>query len=296
MYLNNITQVDHAYIDDSGYVVGGSWNISAVIEGIEDPVEKVVIDFGTCKKLIKACLDDHKDYIYGFDHRLWIIDGFSDFTIMNNGMVKTDAVDIFAGDGSIKFIPNCSSYYGVIDAMEFEINQYIQLKLGPGISIKLKYDEEFVLPKFTGLVEKGDEVVTVIPFKYVHGLKDSTSYGCQNIAHGHLSCITLVGSPIGKVDKDIIYGHFGDVVFAKNENISEISDSEKITISYSTPKRGGFNMVIKDGSHDVIVLETETTVENLAKYIAGVIKTETDFQGVVYVSEGLTKGAYQIIK
>ena len=78
MWLANLSIVDHAYIDDRGNVVGGSFNPSFLVSGKVDPTEQVVVDFSTIKKQIKQIIDDKET---GFDHKLWFIDGFSNGTI-----------------------------------------------------------------------------------------------------------------------------------------------------------------------------------------------------------------------
>ena len=67
MFFSQPTVIDHAYIDQEGRVVGGSFNPDFLVTGEIDPKEKVVIDFGTGKKQIKALID-HKEF--GYDHKL----------------------------------------------------------------------------------------------------------------------------------------------------------------------------------------------------------------------------------
>ena len=52
-FLTHVSCVDHAYIDNNGCVVGGSFHPNFIIGGTPDPVEKVVVDFSTVKKDVK---------------------------------------------------------------------------------------------------------------------------------------------------------------------------------------------------------------------------------------------------
>jgi hypothetical protein len=134
-------------------------------------------------------------------------------------------------------------------------------------------------------------------FTYVHGLKDSTSWGCQNISHGHLSYLILqsgntynVGSNISQLAADIC-DDIDKAVFINTENIVR-DDSDSITIEYTTP-RGVFKATYSKSAYNTIVLETETTVEHLVEYVCAKYERELQEAAVqiVYLSEGLSKGA-----
>ena len=93
LFLSDLTVVDHAYIDDSGNVVGGSFNPTFYVAGNVDPVEQVVVDFSTIKKDIKNIIDSR---LIGFDHKLWVIDGYSNVNTLswNSLSHDTDATQV----------------------------------------------------------------------------------------------------------------------------------------------------------------------------------------------------------
>lgn len=145
-------------------------------------------------------------------------------------------------------------------------------------------------------------------FSYTHGLKNSTSLGCQNIGHGHLSYIQLVMDSsnwtsalsdqawdiVDKISKELNGTHF---IFNENLKMSDIDTD--IRIKYESKDRGEFLMSNKDESCSIVpkykVLLTETTVENLAQFVADQFKDLlSTLEGLkaIYVSEGLHKGSF----
>lgn len=317
MWLSHISCVDHGYIDDEGCVVGGSFHPSFIIGGTPDPIEKVVVDFSTVKKDVKQAIDNHisNDIHNGFDHKVWIIEGYSNTTsiayITNDENIVTD-VEIVTPNLTLK-LP--------IDAVKL-------IKTLPGMvpDYNVKYiGEAFRVLVYNHLLEKYPTINltvectnTIEPhlstegfggfryFSYVHGLKDSTSYGCQNVAHGHLSFIQFdVGNNLiddfengdnaVEVLLDEVANDLNDTVFVREENIVE-STWDTITLKYSTT-RGEFVMVLNTDAHKIVVLPTETTVEFLSHYVVHKYWKQLNFVGVqkIFVSEGLSKGSVEII-
>jgi hypothetical protein len=136
------------------------------------------------------------------------------------------------------------------------------------------------------------------PFRYVHGLKDSTSYGCNNIAHGHGSFITADKNP-SNILQDIA-DDLDNTVFIRSDNIAKFSQVaeivDTISIQYTT-SRGPFSMILSTPHHKVVILNTETTVEYLAQYVKTKYGAQMKDLGITYfcISEGLSKGAVETL-
>ena len=291
MFLSNITAVDHAYIDNRGHVIGGSVNPTMLVSGNIDTTENVVIDFSSVKKSIKEIIDAKYS---GFDHKLWIIEGYSRCTVVNQGLpnitIETPVLSIEAPRDAFKFIAQTEFFQtsykdAVIRQMEHELNVGLNL-LYPGVNITVEVNFE---EAFWGNTMMD---TPMIPFRYVHGLKASTSWGCQNIAHGHLSY--LAASTDHPMEAEIVLqkiaADIDNTIFVWGENIKSVDDFHTF-VEYFTG-RGVFKMTI---SHDlnVIALKTETTVEFLAEAIASEYGDMLKAAGVsrLFVSEGLNKGA-----
>lgn len=285
MFLSDLTVVDHAYIDDRGNVVGGSFNPSFFVSGEVDPVEQVVVDFSAVKKQIKSIIDNKE---FGFDHKLWFIVGYSAGTTSISGntmeittpttrlVMPTNAVKIFAGSG----------YH--TDRIGVEMGRLVEsvlCSMHPGINIMVKCVNNINCHVPT-------DVNTTTLFRYAHGLKESTSWGCKNIAHGHLSYIQLLpDSPSARGLANWIAADLDDTIFIYNDNIVE-GNAGYTTIEYTT-ERGYFRGEYKNDAYKLVVLLTETTVEHLVEYVVAKYSDHFTANGVdtVLVSEGLSKGA-----
>lgn len=288
LFINNITTVDHAVLMDNGAILGNSFNVGAFITGEVTEDEKVVEDFGTVKKRIKAFIDDKLD---GFDHKLWVygkslgpsVEGMFT-TIRGNGWRLTTPRDALK---QIDFDPTHMSKSVVEEALE----KYLTEKM-PNLSFKIYTN---VVPQTPFPVTK-DRPVSL--FRYTHGLKDSTSWGCQNIAHGHLSYLYLkencdtCGPKAQRLQEEIV-NTLNNVMFIKRENAYPSDSRDGIKIAYQSRDRGGFEYEFDQDVNQYILIDTETTIEFLAEFIADfwardLRKCEVE---KVFVSEGLVKGA-----
>lgn len=134
-------------------------------------------------------------------------------------------------------------------------------------------------------------------FTYTHGLKDSTSWGCQNLGHGHLSFIQIeTAEP--QIQTNNITFKIGEALnnttFINRENVVMDND-EFVTIEYRSG-RGRFAATYQksDNLNKLVILDTETTIEFLVDYIKETFADELKSISAtgIYVSEGLSKGAY----
>lgn len=285
IFLSDLTVVDHGYIDNKGRVIGGSFNPGFIITGSIDPIENVVVDFSTIKKDVKGLIDRHIDNIYenGFDHKIWFIEGYSLGTIgssdhANRYVIKTPAVELEIPADAIKYIKQIGH------DINYSI-EYIGIQLAA--YVKKYLSEKYPLINVNVECFNNINIHTINKeypyeyFTYSHGLKDSTSYGCQNNSHGHLSFIQ-------HSDVRVVYtiaAELNNVIFINKDNIV-FEDNETLDIRYTTT-RGLFFASYNKALNKIIVLPNETTIEHLAEYIKHRFGI-TDF----YVSEGLSKGTF----
>lgn len=68
LFFKNVSELNHSFIDDRGFLVGGTVSVNFIIDGISD------VDTNTIRSQLKEILDDEKT---GFGNKLWIIEGFS---------------------------------------------------------------------------------------------------------------------------------------------------------------------------------------------------------------------------
>jgi hypothetical protein len=298
LFLSDLTVVDHAVIMPDGSISGGSFNPGFLVEGKVVGDEQVVVDFSKVKKQIKESIDKHTSdpHTNGFDHKLWIIDGFSNgqsisqfvsFPVLeseNRVYVHTDSAILTLSVDAVRIISNPGDAYDLTDESEYcafighQMALHVQedlRKLHPNIDI-------VVTCKNNTTPHVIDHKLDVHWFKYSHGLRFSSSYGCQNVCHGHLSFIQSEDSLLAKQVAD----ELNDAVFISKENVAYETDTI-ISIQYETPDRGYFSASYKKDVHNIVVLETETTIELIANYVSAKYNIH-DF----YISEGLSKGVY----
>ncbi|MDD5150847.1 MAG: hypothetical protein PHC28_10295 [Flavobacterium sp.] len=287
MFLRNITQIDFGYITNDGFLKGLSFNLSVEVTGSIETHEQVVVDFSTIKKDIKELVDSSSK---GVDHKLLLP---------------------FHAD-SVEYIKSKEGYIGIItDSIQFEIplNAITYIEDTSDIQKNLKsHLEQYLYRELKELhanlyaiecflnVEEFSEIdnVNLGKFTYNHGLKNSSSWGCQNIGHGHLSWIEYKQIFYDEYSQYVLKTILNDVdnaIFIFNENIL-INDDENIIIKYSTI-RGDFFASIKKSKYNIIIMNKETTIENILDYIVETYDLQNKLKGIdkIFISEGLSKGA-----
>lgn len=311
LFLSDISVVDHAYIDDNGNIVGGSFNPSFLVTGEIDPVEQVVVDFSSVKKQIKETIDAREG---GFDHKLWFIKGYSNGSIRISQIenveyvtIDTPTTKLIVPQNAVTVIddPKVPDY--TVNSIGFALQNHVEKylrTLHPHSNIRVVC----INNQNRHYPTKNTESAL---FRYTHGLKDSTSWGCQNIAHGHLSYIQALDvnndcSNEAKLVLDNIASTLDNTVFVMADNIKSSIvgprlDSlslvpKEIQVSYKTD-RGMFLAVYKTDAYKITILETETTIEHIVEWVAatyGDILKQHGCTGL-FVSEGLSKGAFVLL-
>jgi 6-pyruvoyl-tetrahydropterin synthase len=298
LFLRNITAIDYAWLDPvSGKPKGGSLQLSAMVSGRIDPHEAVVVDFSKIKKKIKAIIDDNE---HGFDHKLWVPDNYNTDHPQIEVYEEAGEIEISTANFSTVCPTNAVRFVN-LDNITGSIQHHLETELrvaypNVGIKVKVELSEEMWIPESMRKC--------AMPFRYVHGLKNSSSWGCQNINHGHLSWLAVCNKDgkglfiptkfYIKLRRDL-----EDVYFVWDENILTFSKTG-IHIGYKC-KRGYFECAYKADAN-IRIIDKDTTVENLAQWFVtnyrdDLITGELKEAGAhsVYVSEGLTKGSYQEI-
>lgn len=295
MFLNDVTAIDLAYLTEDGRVLGRSVRPQITVTGVIDPEEKVVVDFSTVKKFLKAKIDDKEN---GYDHKLCIPLNAAHNYLREPGStyyrIQTASCDLTVPANAVR----CFTEAAAIERMDVELEAYLQecLRAEYGdafhsVQVTLNADMQIVhhpVRSRTGL------------FNYVHGLKSSTSWGCQNIAHGHSSFFQFLGTGPNRVldteqeEKIItqIENELRDAVFVFADNLKLPAGDGGVQLTYSTP-RGRFDAFFDLEQNNVFVLDTETTIEFLVNFFAeryGQAVRDLGYRYIV-VSEGLSKGA-----
>jgi len=306
IFFNEPTVIDHSFVAGDGGCYGGSVNPSFHVTGAVSSQENVVLDFSSGKKLLKEWIDDNDN---GFDHKCWIIRGVSNFDSVyavedKQGIsdwdylvsdqdpdrlltVSTRRLIITAPKSAFRFVMNTAQISDVYRAVEAEMKLWLESKMS-----EFKIDVRMCANPVPSTIKPYQL------FRYVHGLKNSTSWGCQNIAHGHLSYIDVdVPREVDQEFKEQILKSIAktldNTIFISAENYTRSEDFHEIR--YESQTRGEFSMEMPVARpfHKFIVLETETTIEHIIEYVAAAFKPQLKSLKAtkLFVSEGLSKGA-----
>lgn len=295
MFLNDVTAIDLAYLTEDGRVLGRSVRPQITVTGVIDPEEKVVVDFSTVKKFLKAKIDDKET---GYDHKLCIPLNAAHHCVLAPGtvhyIIQTPSCDLTVPANAVR----CFTEAAAIERMDVELEAYLHECL------REEYGDAFHSVQVTlnadmQVVHHPERSRTGL-FNYVHGLKSSTSWGCQNIAHGHSSFFQFLGTGPNRIldaeQEEAIISQIEtelqDAVFVFAENLSSPAGADSVQLSYTT-SRGQFDAFFSLEENNVFVLDTETTIEFLASFFAeryGQTVRDLGYRYIV-VSEGLNKGA-----
>lgn len=333
LLLSNITCIDHAAVYPEQQIIqGGSFMLSCLVLGPVTDDESVVIDFSTVKKDIKAWTDGPE----GLDHKLWVprervanlgeeqrSDEKPIGMSLDTGRTAKNAI-VFADNFTIN-MPSCRlAFVGkelvgetlLGDNYRAAAQTYLRdlfdrkcAEKYPGVRILPSLSESPVRTPLVPCLGMDTPTLTEYAmFRYVHGLKDSTSWGCNNIAHGHLSYLELhylrpLSTPeahhrsVMQLTKKICDALDG-TVFINKRNIVLRNDAghllEYVVGHGAAELAEHFRATFRGApGQQAKVLETETTVEYLAEYVAATYAKEFKDWGIVgfVISEGLTKGA-----
>ena len=330
IYWENISDVDHAILFPLGQMVGNSYIATATAEGNNNNEEAVILDFSTGKKQLKALCDNV------VDHKLWVNDRYHEIVYTDESVI----VRARGLDKQITFetmLPKDAVYVqSFISDITMPFNQqkdYIEQAVrlaNEDLSKKASTPEMKVTIGINNKIFENSK--NKYFFRYTHGLPTSTSYGCQNICHGHLSYIELIPKDgiqdyiatrycgkselnklfdklgfrmydhINVAPKYTYYGqHMVNVHFiCPTANITDFAKKGN-TLEYSikTNTRGYMLNKIKFEEHNhfynFVEIDTLSTIENLGAFF----KREMERHCPklleyfdVRISEGLSKGVF----
>ena len=286
LFVNDLTVMDFSYLCPERGVVGESWIVDVVLDGdLND--ESMVLDFGLVKKQLKRLIDDH------VDHKL-VVPVENPITKLKHTDDERVLVD-FERPDNLSIHLNCpADAYAFVysDKVTMEsVSEYLPLVIKKELPVNVQ-----------GLqLSLREEVINTPYYHYSHGLKKHDG-NCQRIAHGHRSKIVIEkdGARDSSLEQqwserwqDIYIGTKEDIVELKElilgQSIKDKELSDHWSFSYQADQ-GIFQLLIPKAECEIV--ETDSTVECLAEYIAAQLKIQhpqSSFK--VWAFEGVGKGA-----
>jgi 6-pyruvoyl-tetrahydropterin synthase len=276
LFVDNLTVIDFSYLDTVRGVVGESWMVDVELVGELDH-QGMIFDFGYVKKKIKRYIDNE------IDHCLLVpinVSGCSCKYIESSVLI-----DFPLSSGG--FISHYSPQNAVMLVNSGAINkEYIANELQVGIKDLLPKNIKSIQ------IQLRSEATDDAYYHYTHGLQKHSGQ-CQRIAHGHRSCIEIIINGERNASLETEWAsRLQDSYIATLDHVREefeINDVLHTHLLY-TALEGNFSISLP--SSKVIIMPVESTVENIATYLAKLVAEENKADVVVKAYEGVGKGAY----
>lgn len=285
LFVRDLTVIDSSYLCERRGMVGESWLVDIEMSGELNEMS-MLLDFGRVKKLIKSIIDEE------VDHKLLVP---TECPLIHVETLDGDesTVDLLRLGRSIHL--RCPSQgFAFIPAPQVDkesVTRYLLAVLAKRLPGNIK-DLSLTLRQ---------EAITGAFYHYSHGLKKHDG-NCQRIAHGHRSPIEIHID--GERDQELELNwaeRWGDIYLGTEEDkvaLTELALSPRANaqlgehhtgFKYMAPQ-GLFQLAIP--SAEVEMIDTDTTVELLACYIAREVKKMVGDKFVKIVAyEGVGKGA-----
>lgn len=280
LFVDNLTVIDFAYLDPERGLVGESW-IADIVLGGELDDQGMVFDFGHVKRTIKRVIDER------VDHRL---------VVPSDSPALSQSADDRPGELTWQLTDGgYLRHEGPEESVVFVHGATVV----PSVVAELLARElKAVLPANVTevTVNLREDLIEGPYYHYVHGLKKHLG-NCQRIAHGHRSPIRIDRN--GRRDSELekLWAQrWQDIYVGTREDIAQTwtdpDGSDYIRFCYEA-NQGEFNLTLP--TRRVWLLDTDTTVELIAAYLADTIKAEYPQDEIrVRAYEGVGKGAIAI--
>ncbi|HDZ8839673.1 6-pyruvoyl trahydropterin synthase family protein [Aeromonas veronii] len=285
LFVRDLTVIDSSYLCERRGMVGESWMVDIEMSGELNEMS-MLLDFGRVKKLIKSIIDEE------VDHKL-LVPTECPLIHVETLDGNESTVDLLRPGRSIHL--RCPSQgFAFIPAPQVDkesVTRYLLAVLAKRLPGNIK-DLSLTLRQ---------EAITGAFYHYSHGLKKHDG-NCQRIAHGHRSPIEIHVD--GERDQELELNwaeRWGDIYLGTEEDkvaLTELALSPRANAQLGE-HHCGFKYVAPQGlfqlaipSTEVEMIDTDTTVELLACYIAREVKKMVGDKFVKIVAyEGVGKGA-----
>ncbi|HDO1330131.1 TPA: 6-carboxytetrahydropterin synthase [Aeromonas veronii] len=285
LFVRDLTVIDSSYLCERRGMVGESWMVDIEMSGELNEMS-MLLDFGRVKKLIKSIIDEE------VDHKL-LVPTECPLIHVETLDGNESTVDLLRPGRSIHL--RCPSQgFAFIPAPQVDkesVTRYLLAVLAKRLPGNIK-DLSLTLRQ---------EAITGAFYHYSHGLKKHDG-NCQRIAHGHRSPIEIHVD--GERDQELELNwaeRWGDIYLGTEED--KVALTELALSPCANAQLGeyhtGFKYVAPQGlfqlaipTAEVEMIDTDTTVELLACYIAREVKKMVGDKFVKIVAyEGVGKGA-----
>lgn len=269
LFIKDFTVIDCAIYDYQKGPVGMSWSVDIEFIGKTDN-EGVVFDFSHAKKTAKKIIDDL------VDHK---------FVCTHSDVIDHDKNLLFTNNNGLEYLAPKQAFCLLYQTTENSIKQYLEQNILDSVSenileVRLTFNDEETL--------NPDNYY----YHYTHGLK--YHYGnCQRLLHGHKSTVEIkVNGKRNKEYEKYISDYFYNSHVCYKPNLICYDNLMSKLINYNS-SQGEFKLIIPN--KNLIIMEEETTVENISKEIYNILlkhnETLKNKTVEIHAFEGIGKGS-----
>ncbi|MGD8557348.1 MAG: 6-carboxytetrahydropterin synthase [Chromatiales bacterium] len=273
LFVKGLTVMDFSYLHAERGLLGESWIVDVTLHGSLDE-QGMVLDFSDVKKQVKRLVDEH------FDHKL-IIPTRSGCTHIGGMPGQPVVTFTFGGQGEQIRHTSPPTALCLLDAeavttesVSDAIEAALLEQMPPNVSkIEICLSEEKIDGAF---------------YQYSHGLRQHCG-NCQRIAHGHRSRIEIYRNGERDLQLEEEWSErWRDIYIGSRDDLVDASGGHHHY--YYQASQGEYDLVMP-ASHCYLI-DTDSTVENLASHIAGMIGRENPRDEIsIHAYEGVGKGA-----
>jgi len=276
LFVKRLTVIDSSVLDPTRGLIGESWQVDLKLDGELDH-QGMVLDFGAVKRPLKQLIDER------FDHRLLVPADYSGLRITEypEGLHLSFLLE----DG--RQIEHRSPREAIcLIPCECITTDHLAQIIAENLSLETAENVK------AARIRLWPEVIDGPFYQYSHGLRHHAG-NCQRIAHGHRSRLEILrnGQRDSRLEdawarrwKDIYIGTRSDLI-----GLSWREEIEYCEFGYHSGQ-GNFGLSLPHAA--CYLIETDSTIENLAQHIADCLKAENPTDRFeVHAYEGVDKGA-----
>lgn len=280
LFVNQLTVVDFSYLHPERGLLGESWQVDVILSGLLDE-QGMVFDFAEVKKQVKQLIDTE------FDHRL-LIPLYSPH--LSFQPLPSDRVELrfTTVPGEVIHLSCPAQAIGALATAAVDpaslANAILELlwALLPANVVAVDIDLH-------------PEPTTGAYFHYSHGLRQHRG-NCQRIAHGHRSRLEIMTNHQRNPELEQQWAErWRDIYIATTQDLQsqfEYQGQAYWQFAY-TAAQGDFALSLP--ASRCYLVETDSTIENLANHLCGVLATAHPHQPLqVRLFEGINKGAMAV--
>ncbi|WP_078084914.1 6-carboxytetrahydropterin synthase [Microbulbifer mangrovi] len=272
LFVDSLTNVDFSYLHRSRGIVGETWLANAALDGALDE-QGMVCDFGIVKKTLRNWLDTE------LDHRLLVPTQASQLSLAQ----REDGIELEwkLDSGETISVSGPAQAFALVAAESITPESVATWCVG---------ELDGIFPTSVDKLHLGftSEAIDTPFYHYSHGLKKHDG-NCQRIAHGHRSRIQIDvdGQRSPQLENEWA-ARWADIYLGTREDLQSESE-QTLHFAYSA-RQGAFTLSIPANRCEI--LECDTTVEQLAQYIADQLAAAHPGRKIqVRAYEGIGKGA-----